>query len=287
LRIPLGSCLAALLIATPLHAQSSDAPPIAPGDAPMQGRDFVLAGAGLTLLTQYEGSKDYEILPMPGVVGEASGVAFTVIGPRASVDLFSVKLDDHWHVSVGPSIGVNMNRTHLSTISDLRIRALGKIKGAIEVGGSLDFVGSGVITSAYDRLSFSVGVRHDVAGAYDGSVVTPALTYLAPLSRRTMVVLLAQADRADSRYAGTYFSITPAQSTASTLPAFNARGGWKDWTLGAAIDHSLTGDLTHGLSLVAGGSYTRLVNDFAASPVVSVAGSPNQFLAGVGLAYAF
>jgi outer membrane scaffolding protein for murein synthesis (MipA/OmpV family) len=35
------------------------------------------------------------------------------------------------------------------------------------------------------------------------------------------------------------------------------------------------------------GSYTRLESDFAESPVVSIAGSRNQWLGAVGLGYTF
>jgi outer membrane scaffolding protein for murein synthesis (MipA/OmpV family) len=51
--------------------------------------------------------------------------------------------------------------------------------------------------------------------------------------------------------------------------------------------HALTGDLRHGLGLFFTGSYSRLQNDFAASPVTSVAGSPNQWFGALGLGYTF
>ena len=50
---------------------------------------------------------------------------------------------------------------------------------------------------------------------------------------------------------------------------------------------SLTGDLLHGFKLVGGGTYSRLLNDFGDSPLVSVAGRRSQWLGVVGLAYTF
>ncbi len=145
----------------------------------------------------------------------------------------------------------------------------------------------GVVTSDYDRLSVTVGVDHDVAGASGGTTITPSLNYMTPLSRRAMVLVAARAVRADDHYADAYFSVSPAGSVASGLPAFAAKGGWKNWSLAAATNVSLTGDLTHGLSAVGGVMYTRLLNDFAASPITSIAGSRNQWMAGLGLAYTF
>ena len=167
------------------------------------------------------------------------------------------------------------------------MRALGRVKPDIELGGSVGIVGSGVITSDFDRLSVSVAYRHDVNGAHGGNMLKTNVTYLMPVSRKAMLLFMAQADHADDKYAATYFSISPAQSAASGLPGYSAKGGWKNWTLAAATSVSLTGDLTGGLALVGGVSYSRLLNDFAASPVTSVAGSRNQWMAGVGLAYTF
>jgi outer membrane scaffolding protein for murein synthesis (MipA/OmpV family) len=49
----------------------------------------------------------------------------------------------------------------------------------------------------------------------------------------------------------------------------------------------VTGDLLHGFKLVAGGTYKRLLNDFADSPIVSIAGDRNQWVGGAGIAYTF
>jgi outer membrane scaffolding protein for murein synthesis (MipA/OmpV family) len=38
---------------------------------------------------------------------------------------------------------------------------------------------------------------------------------------------------------------------------------------------------------VAGGSYSRQMNDFSYSPIVRIAGSPNQWLGSAGIAYTF
>jgi hypothetical protein len=43
----------------------------------------------------------------------------------------------------------------------------------------------------------------------------------------------------------------------------------------------------HGVKIVAGGTYSRLLNSASFSPVTRIAGSPNQWLGAVGLAYTF
>lgn len=245
-----------------------------------------MAGIGATVFPQYEGAKDYEMLPAPGVVGSMGGVSFQLLGSMASLSV-GPRLGKHWQLQAGPVLNYGTNRTHLSVITDRRVRALGRIAPAIELGGSIGFTGNGVLTSAYDRLSVSLSYRADIAGAHGGNLLKPSVLYLMPVSHKAMVLLLAQADRADSNYARTYFGITPAQATASGLPGFTPRGGWKDWSLAGAGAVSLGSDLTHGLQLVGGISYTRLLNDFAASPVTSIAGSRHQWMGAAGLAYIF
>jgi outer membrane scaffolding protein for murein synthesis (MipA/OmpV family) len=275
----LPACL--LIFATPALAQDGTPPD------PNVQRDFVAVGAGVAVLPDYEGSNDYRVAPVPGAIGSIGGYKFMLLGNRVNVDLIKDKPGPGWDIQAGPFASIGFNRTSLKGIDDPRIKALGKVDNAIELGGYIGIGKQGVITSDYDRLSLTLSYRHDVNNAYDGAILTPSISYLTPLSTKTMVTIFANANHADSGYATTYYSITPQQSARSGLAQFNAKPGWKDVSLGAAANFSLTGDLTHGLSVAAGLVYTRMINDFAASPVVSVAGSRDQMIGGIGLAYTF
>lgn len=276
------AALAIALAATPAAAQNNPPPPAEP-----RNDSFATVGVGIATAPDYEGSDDNRIAPFPAAMGQVSGYRFTLIGNRLSVDLIRNHPGPGWDLQLGPVAAVNFNRSSTKSIDDPRIKALGKVDTAIELGGYAGIARTGVITSDYDRLSVSVTYRHDVAGSHDSGIWTPTVSYMTPLSRKAMVGLFATADHVEGKYARTYFSITPGQSIASGLPAYNARGGWKNLTLGAMAGVSLTGDLTHGLSLVGGGAWSRLMNDFADSPVTSIAGDRNQWIGTVGLAYTF
>ena len=283
----ISTALACLLpLAAPLAAQTGEAS--APSGEPdaTSGRDFLTIGAGAATVPEYEGASSNRILPVPGAVGRIGGFSFLIAGNQLSVDLIPDS-GNNWDFQLGPSAAIGFNRNSLKNISDPRIRALGKVGTAVELGAFAGVARCGVITSPYDRLSFSTTWRRDVADGHGGTLVSPTLSYITPLSKSILAGLLLSADWADSKYASTYFGVTPAQSAASTLPAFTARSGWKDWSIGAATNISLSGDVTHGLSVIGGVSYTRLLNDFAASPVVSIAGKADQWMAGLGLAYTF
>ncbi len=277
------------LIATPAFAQSapSTTPPDAAGLAEQASGDSITIGAGAVYLPDYEGSNDYRFTPAPGAIGSVNGFNFTLAGNRLSVDLIPNRPGPGFDVQLGPIGVVNFNRHSIKSIDDVRIRALGKLDTAIELGGYVGVGKTGVITSDYDRLSFSVSYRHDVAGAHDGGIWQPSINYLTPLSRKAAVGLFASAEHAGDRYARYYFTVSGPQAVASGLPAYSARGGWKNYTLGALATVSLTGDLFHGLKLVGGGTYARLLNDFGDSPVTRIAGSRSQWLGAVGLAYTF
>lgn len=276
---------AAATCAAPALAQDAGAPP-ATGDFDPT-RQTITVGAGGVYLPDYEGSNDYRATAAPGAVGSVKGYSFVLAGNRASLDLIRNQPGPTWDLQAGPIAVINFNRSSLKSIDDLRVRALGKVNTAIELGGYVGIGKTGVITSPYDTLSFTVSYRHDVAGAHDSGIWQPSVNYVTPLSTKAAAAIFASAERAGDGYATTYFSVSPGQSLASGLPVYNARGGWKNYSIGGLATYSLTGDLLHGLKVVAGGTYIRLINSYADSPVVSIAGSKGQWLGAVGLAYTF
>ncbi|MEX7539448.1 MipA/OmpV family protein, partial [Providencia rettgeri] len=65
------------------------------------------------------------------------------------------------------------------------------------------------------------------------------------------------------------------------------RSGWSNWNLGVAGMYSVTGNLLHGVKVIGGVNYSRMLNDFGDSPVVGIAGSRSQWLGALGVAYTF
>lgn len=268
----------------PLAALAAVSAPAAAQDIPAGG-DSITIGGGIATVPTYEGSDSNRIVPLIAARGTVSGYAFSTRGAKAYLDLIRNRPGPGIDLQAGPVIGLDLNRT--GSVDDPQVKALGKKKAALEVGGYLGIGRTGVITSDYDKLSVSVAYVHDVSGIHDSYVLTPEVDYGTPLSRRTYVGVSASASYAGRGYARTYFGVSPAGSAASGLPVFDAGKGWKNWSLSAFAVQSLSGDLTHGLALVGGVSYSRLINDFAASPVTSIAGSRSQWYGAVGLAYTF
>ncbi len=272
----------ALLLGASAASAQEQAPPEESLDA--GGNSFSI-GLGAGFVPSYEGSDNYKLIPGGVIRGKVSGHNFYTRGLQLYVDLIPEGPGDQLDLSFGPVVGLRLNRT--GGVKDARVRALGELKEAYEVGGFAGISKTGVITSDFDNISFRVAYLKDVGNAHESHIITPSIEYGTPLSRQTYVGLGVSADIVGDKYASYYFDVTPAGAVASGLSPFQAEGGFKSWTLSLFGSQALTGDLLKGLSLFTVGSYTRLRGDFRRSPIVSEAGSPNQWFGVVGLAYSF
>ena len=281
---------AVALIATPAFAQDAN-----PGQQPTAdqltvdpldtSRDTITVAIVGAYLPDYEGSDDYRFVPGAAVRGRVHGFNFFTSGTQLFVNVIPQTSGPGFNFELGPVAALNFNRTNRS--DDSFVRNLGRRKLAFEAGGFLGISKTGLITSQYDTLTARVSMVNDVSGVNHSYVITPSISYGTPLSRQTYVSISASADYAGGRYAQTYFGVTPAESLRSGLPIYIGDNGWKDITFGALFNQSITGNLLHGLSLVATGSYSRLQGDFARSPLVRLRGDRNQFFGAVGLGYTF
>ncbi|MEH6790551.1 MipA/OmpV family protein [Parasphingorhabdus sp.] len=247
--------------------------------------DYLTAGVGVAYGPSYEGSDDYVVSPLPVVLGSFGGVDFQPRGPGIAFDVIPDRQDAKVDFIFGPVVRARFDRHN--SIKDPVVRSLGKLDFAVEVG---PFAGVQVnrLLNPYDSLTAQVDVRWDVAGAHDGMVVFPSLTYFTPLSRGVAVSLSVNAEHVDDDYADYYFSVSPAGTAASGLPTFAAGGGWKNVgaTLLTGVD--LDGDITNGgFGLIFLGGYSRMLGDPKRSPVTSIRGSADQWFGAIGIGYTF
>lgn len=267
-------------LAAPALAQTEPSP------ADIARKDRVTVGVGGALIPDYEGSDDYRLIPAASIRGQVHGISFSTQGTYLYVNVIprgSGKLE----FDAGPIVGARMNRTRHHLKDDI-VDLLPRRKTAIEVGGFAGISYHG-LTNAYDTLSLHLDVVHDVGNAHQSTTISPTVDFATPLSHSTYASLSLGGEFVGNKYADYYFSITPADSlaTGGVLPAFNAGGGMKDWKVGLLLNQSLSGDLTHGLSIFGTARYSRLLGDFKRSPIVSQRGSANQWVLATGLAYTF
>lgn len=290
--IPALAAFSALLLATAAQAQDEPPPPdpLSQGpDAPKAPTvfdgDYLMVGVGAAYGPGYEGSDSYVAFPVAGFQGRLLGLTVSPRPAGAAIDLVNEPGDRKIAITFGPVARARFDRN--KQIRDPAVLALGKRDVAIEVGGTAG-VAFNRITNPYDSLSFGVDVRKDVAGAHDGLIVQPSIGFLTPLSTGIGVMANVSADHVSDEYAHYYFDVTPAGAAASGLPRYTARGGWKSAAASLITMFDLDNNLANGgFSIVTGVSYSRLLGNFARSPIVSLRGEKNQFLMGAGIAFTF
>lgn len=271
--------IAALVVATPALAQTRTGELPDPNDQ----SDTFSIGAGAGIYPDYEGSDDYEFIPVAGLRGRWNGFNFYTRGTYLYVD-FIRRGDGPVEFDFGPIVGARPYRT--GKVDDDAVDALPELDTAFEVGGYAGITYHG-LTNPYDALSFHVDVTTDVSDAHGSTLITPTIDFGTPLSTTTYVGVSASAEWAGDGYADYYYSIDPAGSLASGLPVFEADGGFKHWRLSLFANQSLSGDLTHGWSIFGVGLYTKLSGDFSDSPIVDLRGSSSQWFGALGVAYTF
>ena len=283
----LAAAATALGLAAPARAQ--DVPPVELPDpaaavAADAGGDNFTIGLGLGYAPSYEGSDNYVISPAGVVRGRVSGINFYSRATAIYVDLVREAPDADLNVEIGPMANLRLDRS--SRIRDDRVKALGEIDAAIELGG---FVGvtKNKVFHGYDFATVRLDVTRDVADAHDGLVIAPNIEYATPLSTSFLIGASLSAEHVSGKFANTYYSISPTGALASGLAAYDADGGWKNVRGTLLATYSLSGDLRRGAAIFGVGSYSKLLGDFKDSPIVRDRGDKNQFFAALGVSYTF
>ncbi|HJT39962.1 MAG TPA: MipA/OmpV family protein [Sphingobium sp.] len=256
----------------------------------VEDHNSLTIGIGVAAIPSYEGSDEHRIVPVPQLRGKVENVAFWTRGSSLYVDVLPNIDPDGLDVQLGPVASLRFDRSSRKNIKDAAVQALGKRDIAVELGGFVGIGKRGVLTSDYDNLSARVAVTKDVAGAHGSYVITPAVEYMTPLSPRSFVGLGVSADYVGKKYGRYYFDIDPAGAAASGLPAYMGAGdgsGFKRISANLTGGLSLSSDLRKGWALFALAGYARMLGDYAASPIVSIAGSKNQWVGAVGVGYSF
>lgn len=273
--------LPATCLAFPAAAQ--EVPQIAAEPSVFDG-DFLIVGAGPVVAPSYEGSDNLSIIPAAGIAGRLGGIGISARAGGIALDVIPDS-DQRVGIALGPVVRYRSNRT--GNPRDPVVARLGKLKGVVEAGANVGIAFKHVL-NGYDSLSASVDMRWDVSGQGSGYIISPGISYLTPLSEAQVAGAAVSANFIDSRYARYNFSVTPAGAAASGLPAYDAHGGFKDWSIGVFTARDLNGSfLDGGFSVAIGGMYSRLYGSAAESPITAVRGRRGQWVFGGGLAYIF
>lgn len=245
----------------------------AQGAEPPVLTQFVSGGAAM--LPDYAGSDDYRIIPFGALRVEWGEVVIRTDGPGLAAELYES----------GPlTLGVYGRWSGgRDEVHDAVVSRLEDVDASIFTGVFADYqLAEGLLTPV-DRLTAGAKLGADALGTVDGLAWTGSLTYAGALSRRSFYALSASVSGFSDDYADTLFSVDAAGAAASGLPVYFAEGGVRDAGLTAIYTHGFTE--IWSLTTILGGS--RLLGDYADSPLVAERGDKTQYFLGLALGRRF
>lgn len=233
----------------------------------------VTLGAGAIYHPDYLGSDEYEPVPFPVVKIERGALYVKTEGPGLKANVMP-----HGLFEFGPIVKYGEGR---SDVEDAIVDRLPEIDDAVWLGLFAGYTEKGIFG---DRDSLGVEIEGLKAATDDnGTTVTLGAEYGLQATKRLSLSIGTSATYADTDYAQTYFSVDTAGAAASGLSQYAAGSGLRDVALKLSARYAITREI--GLGAIAGVS--RLVGDFADSPIVEERGNATQAFGGLFLTYTF
>ena len=238
-----------------------------------ESRGFAVMGVGA--LPEFEGAKNFRIVPFGVAQFSAKGIGFELDGLQLRSDFLK---DTFWRA--GPLVNFVVPRSN--SVEEAAVSALPSVDLAIEFGGYIGFkTPFGGLNEG--TLSGFISARQDVSGSHDGLLITADVEYFFAINRMLRIGIGANATYTNDSYMETYFSVNNQGSAVSGLAQFEAGSGVKD--VGVEIYSILSFNPRWGFfSRVA---FNRLLQDAAKSPIVQNAGTRDQLFFGGGVFYRF
>ncbi len=228
----------------------------------------IALGLGVGASPDYEGSDDYQAVPIPYVnIMWSNHMSISLLGNKAKVNLLPSPI---WKAGV-----VGEYIAERDDVDNNRVDRLEDVDTSFMLGGFFGF--------EYANWSASIEAMTDVADGNDGAIVRLNGGYRIPIDQSWLLSLGAFTTWADDDYMEAYFEIDNRDSDRSGLDKFGADSGFKD--VGLNLAASFKPWQHWGLMGLV--SYKRLLNDAEDSPVVDDEGDENQFVGGILVIYNF
>ena len=224
-------------------------------------------GLGVGMAPDYEGSEDYTAVPLLFArVGWGDGDYVMLKGTQLKWNLLNDQIE------FGPLLQYRGER---DDVDNDRVDAMKDIDAAVEAGFFL--------TGRSGPWSATLEFAADVSDTYDGFLITLGGNYRQTISDDFKMTYGVSTTYASDNYMETYFQVDAGNRGTSTLPNYNADGGFKDVGLNVAADYSFNAKW----SVVGNLGYKYLLGDAADSPIVDDEGSEGQFFLGAMGVYRF
>jgi outer membrane protein len=231
-------------------------------------------GAGAAVRPDYEGSEDYEFVPVGTfrvTLDREAFVEFTGAKGSGRAAQLRVNVVSDALVQFGPVLEFRFGR---NDVDNNQVDAMNKIDPALELGGFFGFDEQGWFGG--------ITVLADISDSYNGVFADGTLGYRYSFPLVTVggdVVVTWGSDG----YMDTYFGVGSDDAGRSGLDEYEADSDFKD--VGGELFARVDIPGIEGLGLMGVFAYNRLIKDAADSPIVEDVGSENQLFGGLMLVY--
>jgi MipA family protein len=191
---------------------------------------------------------------------------------RSPIDSPSIALFDFSGFRAGP-VAAYVPARIASKFTALN--GLDDVSATYEVGGFAEYF-------PVDWLRARLEVRRGFGGS-DGVFADASADFIVPLWQSLTWSGGPRLSFANTAATAPYFSIDQAQSRASGLPVFDAKGGLQGTGAGSQLRYQFTTQWEAHAYV----EYERLLGDTASSPLVAQQGSVDQVRVGLGASYSF
>ncbi len=233
-------------------------------------------GAGVGVAPDYEGSDDYDPVPLPKLRAEKGPVFGELLGLHATSNIIN-----HPNWRLGPSFNFRQGYNDVDN---------NRVDNLTDRGSSYELGLKGGYHFEFDQLflpdssiDLSLEFLHDVSSGHEGWVLTPSVTYAAPLSDSWFMALGVEAEYASGNYMSHYFSINSREAANSGLDNYDADADFKHVAANFGVNWAFTDHW--GLDLLA--QYKLMIGDAEDSPVIDDEGEEHQFFGGIIISYSW
>lgn len=240
--------------------------------AHQQEPQFVIAGP--VLLPEYQGSDDYEVVPMAIAKFRLGSLPIELEGLTLRADLYQRA---RWRFGLTSELDTGRG----DDVSNAEVARMQEIDFAANVGGFVAYSQPGLFLPN-DNMEYRLSLLGDSSNTHGGYYGTAALNYAFPLMLPWRVELELESSYASSDYMNTYFGVDATDASRSGLARYNAGASLRDVTLNTNIllftSPKWGGFVRLGVS--------QLLGDAKDSPITQQ-GSDLQYHAGIGVFYRF
>lgn len=254
---PIAMCFAASLLCTVSYAAEL-------GDfynlGPRPAETAIRVGAVVISGQRYQGASEQKASAVPGVFIHASNGLFA--DPLNGI---GYSFEPQGGLQYGLRVNLETGRSVETTLPGFE-----KINARANPSAFANYV-------VNDKLTLRSALRLGMGEDADGSLLHLGGSYKVFQVGFFGVSLNASLKYADSNYMQSYFGVTPAQSAASGLKAYQPSAGFSAAKVGMTAGTPLSREIFVFANL----SVQRLMGDAANSPIVSKKTQPTAFIGGV------